>query len=97
MSQITLSKKRKEDLENLLADEVLSIFIDEDTKDVIREKCKGKLDDWWLFMIVHDKTIKLKYDVWEKLKEMKIKTKDNEETFSDVIKRVLKQNDRSPM
>ena len=48
-------------------------------------------------MIVHDKTIKLKYDVWEKLKEMKIKTKDNEETFSDVIKRVLKQNDRRPM
>ncbi len=46
VNTITLPELTKKALEKTLADPMLSLFLDEKTKEVIREKSKGQLKDW---------------------------------------------------
>ena len=45
-NKITLPELTKAALETFLADPINSVFLDEKTKEVIRQKAKGKLKDW---------------------------------------------------
>jgi len=45
-NKIILPELTKEALEKFLADPIHSVFLDEKTKDLIREKAKGQLKDW---------------------------------------------------
>lgn len=46
VNTITLPELTKNALEEFLADPMVSVFLDERTKEVIREKSKGQLKDW---------------------------------------------------
>lgn len=46
VNTITLPELTKEALEKFLSDPILSCFLDDETKELIREKAKGRLKDW---------------------------------------------------
>lgn len=45
-NKISFSPSTKAGLESFLADPINSVFLNDEAKDIIREKLKGQLEDW---------------------------------------------------